>query len=102
MSDVWNKFKAIEGTETVVIGGEIFEIRKSLKAKELRDLINKTGSNPQALYKELVKKLVVKPSIPENFDEIWEEMDAAVQSQLIEVAMEKSGVNRLFRLVMAQ
>ena len=30
----WERFKAVDKVETVVIAGEVFKIRKSLKAKE--------------------------------------------------------------------
>ena len=39
----WERFKAVEGTETVVIGGEVFKIRKSLKAKEVREILAEMG-----------------------------------------------------------
>lgn len=100
----WEKFKAAEGTETVVIAGEIFEIRRSLKAREVREALAKAGSDVQKIYRELLKALVVSPKFPEDekeFIELWDEMDAAIQGELVAKVMEKSGLDKLFRLSMA-
>jgi len=99
----WERFKAVEGTETVVIGGEVFKIRKSLKAKEVREILAKHGNNAESIQMELIRKVVIDPKPPENdeeFKQIWDEMDASIQAELIAKAMEISGLNKLFRLAM--
>jgi hypothetical protein len=99
----WERFKAVEGTETVVIAGEVFKLRKSLKAKEVREIIAKYGNNAEAIQMELIRKIVIDPKPPENdeeFKQIWDEMDASIQAELIAKAMEISGLNKLFRLAM--
>ncbi len=96
----WNRFKAKEGVETIIIAGEVFKIRKSLKARKLREILNKHTNDVQAIQKELIKAIVVDPVPPEDFDELWDEMDASIQAELIAKAMEISGLNKLFRLAM--
>jgi hypothetical protein len=52
---------------------------------------------------ELIRKVVIDPKPPENdeeFKQIWDEMDASIQAELIAKAMEISGLNKLFRLAM--
>jgi len=97
----WERFKAVEGTETVVIAGEVFKIRKSLKAKEVREILAKYSNNPDKIQMELIRKVVVDPKPPESdeeFKEIWENMDFAIQIELTAKIMETTGLNRLFRL----
>ena len=99
----WERFRAVEGTETVVIAGEVFKIRKSLKAKEVREILAKHGNNAEAIQMELIRKVVIDPEPPEDdekFKEIWDEMDASIQAELIAKVMEISGLNKLFRLAM--
>ena len=98
----WERFKAVEGTETVVIAGEVFKIRKSLKAKEVREIIAKYGNDANAINRALVRKILVEPELPEDdeeFKKLWDDMDAAIQAELLEIAMRKSGIYKLFRLV---
>jgi len=98
----WERFKAVEGTETVVIAGEVFKIRKSLKAKEVREILAKYGNDANAINRALVRKILVEPELPEDdeeFKKLWDDMDAAIQAELLEIALRKSGVNKLFRLV---
>ena len=98
----WERFKAVEGTETVVIAGEVFKIRKSLKAKEVREILAKYGNDANAINRALVRKILVEPELPEDdeeFKKLWDDMDAAIQAELLEIALRKSGVHKLFRLV---
>lgn len=97
----WDKFKASESTETVVIAGEVFEIRKSLKAKEVDDIITKYRSKPEKAFRELIKLVVIDPKPPEDdeeLDKIIDEMDAAIKAKLERIVMEKSGLSEYFRL----
>jgi len=97
----WEKFKAVEGTETVIIGGEVFTIRKSLKAKEVDDLIIKYRNRPDKVLRELIKLVVVDPKPPENdeeLDKLIDEMDAAIKAKLERVVMEKTGLVEYFRV----
>ena len=99
----WERFKAVEGTETVVIAGEVFKLRRSLKAKEVREILAKHGNDAEKIQMELIRKVVVEPKPPEDdeeFKEIWDEMDASIQAELIAKVMEISGLNKLFRLAM--
>lgn len=97
----WERFKAVEGTETVVITGEVFKIRKSLKAKEVREILAKHGNDAEKIQMELIRKVVVEPKPPEDdeeFKEIWENMDFTIQTEIVSKIMEITGLNRLFRL----
>ncbi len=49
----WKKFKAAKGTETVVIAGEVFKIRKSVTAKEVSDILTKFRNNPDKIFRGL-------------------------------------------------
>ena len=97
----WNKFKAVRGTETLVIAGEVFEVRKSVTAKEVNDIIAKYRSDPNKIFRELLRLIIVNPAPPENdeeFDEIIEEMDAAVKAKLETLVLEKTGLKEYFRI----
>ncbi len=97
----WKKFKAAKGTETVVIAGEVFKIRKSVTAKEVNDIVSKNRNDPNKIFRELLRLIIVEPEPPEDekeFDEIITEMDAAIKAKLEALVLEKTGLQEYFRL----
>jgi len=57
----WERFKAARGTETVVIAGEVFKIRKSVTAKEVNDIVSKNRDDPNKIFRELLRLIVIEP-----------------------------------------
>lgn len=97
----WERFKAARGTETVVIAGEVFKIRKSVTAKEVNDIVSKNRDDPNKIFRELLRLIVIEPKPPESdeeFDEIIAEMDAAIKAKLEALVLEKTGLQEYFRL----